>query len=380
VRSTLTEIKHMLKKTALAIALSSLFVGTAVQAVTIYDNDNGDVIKLYGEVGVGGHFNPDYEYGEFVESPLNENKNGYGTDTSYIDDSFATIGVKGTYQEVYYRVELDYERENWAYGSGDMVLAIDKLFIGYNIAENHAIEVGLTDTAFDDYDKYGDFTFDTTVETGEAGDQENTVKYEGKIKSFKLGVSYSYQGESSSGSALGDIVNGYVGYFGKTISAVIGVEQRAGSAGESKYGEQILLGFGARYNVNDKLSFGVNAYIEDEDIAQNKTNLVIDPTNSDNDVTVYNDYQTFQNKGALVSARYKLSAKWEVTGSYNFEEYEQWAIDNAENGATPYSWGNERTWGTIGVNFRPSSSVVFAIEGNVGEAAQDAYAYGRVYF
>jgi len=370
----------MLKKTALAIALSSLFVGTAAQAVTIYDNDNGDVIKLYGEVGVGGHFNPDYEYGEFVESPLHENKDGYGTDTSYIDDSFATIGVRGTYQEVFYRVELDYERENWAYGSGDMVLAIDKLFIGYNITDNHAIEVGLTDTAFDDYDKYGDFTFDTTVETGEAGDQTNTVKYEGKIKNFKLGVSYSYQGESSSGSALGDIVNGYVGYFGKTVSAVVGVEQRAGSAGASKYGEQLLFGFGARYNVNEQLSLGVNAYLEDEDIAQNSTNLVVDPANPDNDVTVYNDYQTFQNKGALVSARYKFSAKWEVTGSYNFEEYEQWAIKNVENGATPYSWGDERTWSTVGVNFRPSSSVVFAVEANFGESAQDAYAYGRVYF
>jgi len=380
VRLTLIEIKHMLKKTALAIALSSLFVGTAAQAITIYDNDNGDVIKLYGEVGVGGHINPDYEYGEFVESPLNGNKKGYGTDTKYVDDSFATIGVKGTYQEVYYRVELDYERENWAYGSGDMVLAIDKLFIGYKLTDNHAIEIGLTDTAFDDYDKYGDFTFDTTVETGEAGDQARTVKYEGKIKDFKLGTSYSYQGESSSGSALGDIVNGYVGYFGKTISAVVGVEKRAGSKGESKYGEQTLFGFGARYNVNDKLSFGINGYIEDEDLAQDHTQVIKDPRDPKKDLTIYNDYQTFRNKGALVSARYKFSKKWEITGSYNFEEYEKWAIKNAEYGVTPYSWGDERTWGTVGVNFRPSSSVIFAVEANVGESAQDAYAYGRVYF
>ncbi len=372
----------MLKKTALALAVSTLFVGAAAHAATIYKNDNGDTLKLYGEVGVGGHFNPDYEYGEFVIPPLNDNQDGYGTDTSYIDDSFATLGVKGNYQAVFYRLEVDYERENWKYGSGDMVLAIDKAFIGYNITDNHAIEVGLTDTAFDDYDKYGDFTFDTTVETGEAGDQANTVKYEGKINNFKLGMSYSYQGESSSGAALGDIVNGYVGYFGKTVSAVIGVEQRAGSAGASKYGEQILFGFGARYNVNDALSFGVNGYIEDEDIANpDETRTIVN--NSDNinpDVKIYNDYQTQRNKGALVSARYKFSAKWEVTGSYNFEEYEKWAIKNVEHDVTPYSWGDERTWGTIGVNFRPSSSVIFAIEANVGEAAQDAYAYGRVYF
>ena len=358
----------MLKKTALAIALSSLFVGTAAQAATIYSNDNGDSLKLYGEVGVGGHFGADYEYGEFYE------------DQGYIDDSFATLGVKGNYQEVYYRLELDYERENWKYGTGDMVLAIDKAFIGYKITPDHAIEVGLTDTAFDDYDKYGDFTFDTTVETGEAGDQANTIKYEGKFKNIKMGASYSYEAESSSGSALGDVVNGYVGYFGDTISAVFGVETRAGAAGVSKYGEQILFGFGARYNVNDKLAFGVNAYLEDEDISPTKPTYVTNPDGSVTETTVYIDYETQTNKGALVSARYKLTSKWELTGSYNYEEFEKWDIDSPVWDEKEHSWGKERTWGTVGVNFRPSSSVVFAVEGNVGEAAQDAYAYARVYF
>jgi len=369
----------MLKKTTLAIALAAIFAGGAAQAATIYKNDNGDTLKLYGEVGVGGHFGPNYDYGEFYQSPLADNQDGYGEETTYIDDSFATLGIKGNYQEVYYRLELDYERENWVGGSGDMILSIDKAFIGYNITPDHAIEVGLTDTAFDDYDKYGDFTFDTTVETGEAGDQANTVKYEGKISNIKLGVSYSYQGESSSGAALGDIVNGYVGYFGDTLSAVVGVEQRAGSAGESKYGEQQLAGFGLRLNVTDSLAFGINGYIEDEDKAQDSTTIVDNSANTNDDVKVYNDYQTFRNKGALVSARYKLTEKWEVTGSYNYEEYEAWAIKNAQNG-TDLDWDDERTWATVGVNFRPSSSVVFAIEGNVGEAAQDAYAYARVYF
>jgi hypothetical protein len=358
----------MLKKTALAIALSSLFVGTAAQAVTIYDNDNGDSLKLYGEVGVGGHFGADYEYGEFYE------------DKSYIDDTFATLGVKGKYQEVYYRLEVDYERENWKYGSGDMVLAIDKVFIGYNITPDHAIEVGLTDTAFDDYDKYGDFTFDTTVETGEAGDQANTIKYQGKFKSIKMGASYSYEAESSSGSALGDVVNGYVGYFGKQLSAVVGMEMRAGSNSVSKYGEQTLYGFGMRYNINEKIALGVNAFLEKEDISPTDKSYKKNPDGTVVETTVYRNYAEQENKGALVSARYKFSEKWEITGSYNFEEYEKWAIKNAEYGATQYSWGDERTWGTIGVNFRPSSSVIFAIEGNVGEAAQDAYAYGRVYF
>jgi outer membrane pore protein F len=357
----------MLKKTALALAVSTLFVGAAAQAATIYENDNGDNLKLYGEVGVGGHLGADYEYGEFYQ------------DKNYIDDSFATLGVKGIYDEVYYRLELDYERENWKYGSGDMELAIDKMFIGYKLTKDHAIEFGLTDTAFDDYDKHGDLTFDTTVETGEAGDQASTIKYEGKISNIKLGASYSYESESSSGSKLGDVVNGYVGYFGKTVSAVIGLEKRAGSDSESKYGEQQLVGFGMRVNVTDQITLGVNGYIEDEDIAQESTTVVNNSTNINDDVKVYNDYQTLRNKGALVSASYKFTPKWELTGSYNFEEYEAWAIKNAERGED-LAWGDERTWGTLGVNFRPSSSVIFAVEGNIGEAAQDAYAYARVYF
>ncbi|MFT6987197.1 MAG: outer membrane pore protein F [Psychromonas sp.] len=359
----------MFKKTALCIALSALFVGVTTQAATIYEKDNGDNLKLYGEVGVGGHIGANTEYGEF-----------YDNDKTYIDDSFATMGIKGRYDSVYYRLELDYERENWAYGSGDMVLSIDKMFVGYHLTDNHAVEAGLTDTAFDDYDKYGDLTFDTTVETGEAGDQANTVKYEGQISDIKLGVSYSYQSESSSGSKLGNVMNGYVGYFGDTVSAVVGLEKRNGSEGESKYGDQQLVGFGMRVNVTDALSLGINGYIEDEDIAQLSTVIVDNSMNLNDDVVVYNDYQTLRNKGALVSASYKLTPKWEVTGSYNFEEYEAWAIHNDQYGKEDYSWGNERTWATLGVNFRPSSSVIFALEGNVGEAAQDAYAYARVYF
>jgi hypothetical protein len=359
---------EMTKRTAIAIALASLFVAGGVNAATVYKSDNGDYVKLYGEVGVGGHFGADYDYGEFYR------------DKSFIDDSFATMGVKGTKEDVYYRLELDYERENWAYGSGDMVTSIDKLFVGYQLNKNNAIEVGLTDTAFDDYDKYGDFTFDTTVETGEAGDQDRTLKYEGNFDMIRIGASYSYESESSSGSALGDIVNGYIGYFGDQLSAVAGMEMRAGSDGESKYGEQTLYGFGMRYKVNDKLAVGVNAFIEKEDIAQESTNVVVDPTNSDNNVTVYNDYQERENKGALVSARYELTDKWELTASSNYEEYEQWEIDNNEYGALETEWGDERTWQTIGINFKPSRSVILAYEQNFGESAQSTYAYARVYF
>ena len=359
----------MFKKTILCVALSTLFVGASAQAATIYKNENGDTLKLYGEVGVGGHIGANSEYGEF-----------YTDEKTYIDDSFATLGVKGTYEEVYYRLELDYERENWAFGSGEMALAIDKVFIGYEFAKNHAIEFGLTDTALDDYDKFGDFTFDTTVETGEAGDQANTVKYEGSYSKFKMGVSYSYEGESSSGSALGDIANGYIGYFTKYVEVVVGAETRSGSEGESSKGEQNLFTFGMRGYVSDDLAIGLNGYIENEDIAQDSTTTAI---GTDGETTkTYNDYQTLQNKGALISARYKLKPKIELTGSANYEAYEAWDI-NSPYGVSEddeNSWGKERMWTTLGVNFKPSRSVVFALEMNFGEAAQDAYAYSRVYF
>ena len=73
----------MLKKTAICVALSTLFMGANAQAATIYEKENGDSLKVYGEVGVGGHIGADYEYGEF-----------YTEEQSYIDDSFATIGAK----------------------------------------------------------------------------------------------------------------------------------------------------------------------------------------------------------------------------------------------------------------------------------------------
>ena len=57
----------MLKRNAVAIAISSLCIATAVNAATIYQDDNGDYLKLYGEVGVGGHIGAILEYGEFFK-------------------------------------------------------------------------------------------------------------------------------------------------------------------------------------------------------------------------------------------------------------------------------------------------------------------------
>ena len=354
------------KKTAIAALLSALFIAPSLHAATVYQNDNGDHLDVYGEVGIGGHFGADYSSGEFYK------------DKSFIDDSFATLGAKGKNGDIHYRLELDYERENWKYGTGDMKLSIDKMFLGYAFNPNHYIEAGITDTAFDDYDKYGDFTLDTTVETGEAGDQAATVKYEGRFSDIKVGASYSYDAESSSGSSLGDVINGYAGYFGKTFSVVLGLETRNGAAGESKYGEQRLVGLGARLAVTHDLSLGFNAFYEQEDIAQEKN--AVDVTDPNNEIHTYNDYQTLDHEGALVSAKYVISPKWEVTGSANYEAYEHWDENSEYWDGKDNDWGSSRTWGTLGVNYKPTRSSLLAIEGSIGEAAQDVYAYARVYF
>lgn len=355
----------MISKKLLAVSILSALAANA-GAVTISSSDNGDFVKLYGEVGVGGHFGADYDYGEFYE------------DQSYIDDSFGTIGIKGRDDKLDYRIELDYERENWRGGTGDMVTSIDKMFVGYTINDHNYIEVGLTDTAFDDYDKWGDFTFDTTVETGEAGDQNRTIKYEGKYAGFKAGASFSYRSESSSGSELGNIVNGYFGYFGDSFSVVAGAETRNGSDGKSKYGEQKLFGFGARYEVIDGLHLGINGYLEEEDIAQNTT--TVDNTDPENVVKVYNDYQTLDREGALLSAKYVVTSNWEVTASGNYEAYEEWDSSSEHWNGKHTDWGKSKVWTTVGVNYKPTRSSVISVELNQGEAAQDAYAYARVYF
>ncbi|OAN18124.1 hypothetical protein A3K86_04270 [Photobacterium jeanii] len=353
-------------KTALAACISTLLAATSANAAVIYQDESGDNLHLYGEVGVGGHFGARYEYGEFFK------------DQTYIDDSFATLGVKGKNGQLFYRLELDYERENWKHGSGDMVLSIDKMFIGYALNEMHYVEFGLTDTAFDDYDKWGDFTFDTTVETGEAGDQDATVKYEGTYGAFKLGTSYSYNAKSSSGSLLGDIVNGYFGYFGDGFSAVLGLEGRGGAAGESKYGKQKLIGLGMRYSVTDNFMLGFNGYLEDEDIAQSKTPT--DITDPNNKTYQYNDYQTLKRKGALISGKYEFTSRWEMTGSVNYEAFEEWDKDSQYWDTKEHNWGKDRRWATLGLNFKPTPSSIIALEANAGEAAQAAYAYARVYF
>lgn len=350
----------MLKKTKVAIALSSFIAAASAHAATIYQDDSGDYMKLYGEVGVGGHIgtNSDYNHDEFYDTK------------NYVDDSFATIGVAGQTSQFLYRLEIDYQRENWLGGSGEFALAIDKMYLGYAFDQYQWVEFGLTDTAFDDYDHFGDFTFNKSVETGEAGDQENTIKYQAEFDFLRFGVSYSYEGEHKNGTFQGDIVNGYMGYFSDVFSIVIGAEGRGGSEGISKYGEQRLLGLGARVAILPQLQLGFNGFIEDEDLATHYAG------------NTYLEYETFRNYGATFSAKYDWSDAIEFIASANYEEYEGWDVESPHYDYTelPPEFGKARTWGSLGVNYWPGTNVVLSVEGRVGEAPEAAYAYMRMYF
>ena len=352
----------------LAIMATTVFISNQSHGLNIYEDQYGHKIDLYGEIGNGGHFNADNKYGEF------------NSDEEFIDDSFASLGIKGTYDKIYYKLEMDYLRENWQGGSGDMVLEIDKGYFGYLFTSNHALEMGLTDTAFDDYDSYGDFTFDTTVETGEASDQGSTIKYEGQWGYLKFGSSFSFKGKSESGSELGNVSNGYLGLFTDALSIVAGLETLQGSEGVSKQGKKKLAGLGLRLNLGDSFSIGLNGFYEEEYLARSRTPIST-ASNNDEFTYIYNQYEKLENKGWLASSKVTFNEKWELVMSHNYEEYGQWDESNTQFGdVTKYTWGKERVWQTLGINFKPYPSVIIAAEGSVGEADQSLYAYTRIYF
>ncbi|MFI3247160.1 MAG: porin [Ferrimonas sp.] len=349
----------MLKKSSIALACAALGFAQTAAAATIYQ-DNNDFINLYGEVGVGGHIsaNAKYSHGEFYAPK------------GYVDDSFATIGVNGRQGQLLYRVEMDYLRQNWEGGDGEFTLLLNKLYLGYEFLPDQIVKFGLTDTAYDDYDQYGDLTFNSMAETGEAGDQGNTIKYQGKFGQWIAGLSYTYEGSHPSGAEYGDIVNGYLGFMSSEFSVVIGAEGRGGSNGTSKYGEQWLFGLGARWQADEQLTLGFNGFVEDEALSTRDSN------------GTYLEYQTFRNYGAVLSASYALTPQINLVAAGSYERYEAWDINspNFDSSNIAPQYGRERTWSTVGVHYWPAKNTVFALEGRLGEAPEAAYAYARVYF
>lgn len=257
-----------MNKKLLAVAVAGLFVGGTVQAATIYKNDNGDNIKVYGGAEVGGTIVSDTD-----KTPM-------GPDTTYVDQSFATIGLKGQTGDFYAKFEIDAEREHWL-PDNHLRLVIDKVMVGYNFTDNHAMEFGRTDTAYDKVDAFGDVTNELGLGISEAGDQDNTIRYIGKFGKVKMSVSHSlegWDGDTKDGepvkysyitdSLYGAVTNGFIGYYGDSFTVIAGAE--AGDEteiyslhAEANFGNVMLGGlvFDETKNFNggaDKNEFGVN--------------------------------------------------------------------------------------------------------------------------
>ncbi|WP_188008608.1 porin [Grimontia hollisae] len=287
-----------MNKTLLAVVLSSLVAGTA-QAATIYKNDNGDNIKVYGGAEVGGTFVSDTD------------KTPFGTDTTYVDQSFATIGLKGQTGNFYGKFEVDAEREDWT-ADNNLRLAIDKIMVGFKFADHHALEFGRTDTAYDKVDSFGDMSNELGAGISEAGDQDNTIRYIGNYGSIKLSVSHSlegWDGETVDGepvkysyktdSLYGAVTNGYIGYYGDDFTVILGGEKGEETEIYSAHAEMefdnFTLGglvFDQTKNFNggkDKNTIGAN--IGGKYALNDKTNLIAtfnyEDTKGDADANIY---------------------------------------------------------------------------------------------
>ena len=71
----------------------------------------------------------------------------------------------------------------------------------------------------------------------------------------------------------------------------------------------VQAGFKAGLKIVDELALDIQIKRK-EDIADDKT--VVDVSDPNNPVSVYNDYQKQKNKGALVSAKYIFNENWEM--------------------------------------------------------------------
>lgn len=213
-----------MNKTILSLVVATLISGTA-NAGTVYKNENGDNLKVYGGAEVGGTLVSDTD------------KTPFGSDTTFVDDSFATIGLKGQTGNIYAKFELDGERQDWT-KENNMRIIIDKAYVGYNFQKGHSIEFGRTDTAYDHVDAFGDVTNELGVGISEAGDQDSTLKYRGDFGSVKVGISHSPEGwdgtTDSNGkpekytyetdSLFGAVTNAYLGYYGDDFTVILGGE------------------------------------------------------------------------------------------------------------------------------------------------------------
>jgi len=319
-----------MKKTIIAVALTSLITGAA-QAATVYKADNGDNVKVYGGAEVGGTFVSDTD------------KTPFGPDTTFVDDSFATIGLKGQTGDFYAKFELDGERQDWT-KDNNMRIIIDKAYVGYNVTKGHSIEFGRTDTAYDHVDAFGDVTNELGLGISEAGDQDSTIKYRGKFGNVKVGISHSVEGwdgdtddaghpvkySYETDSLFGQVTNGYIGYYGETFTVIAGAEEGDETSIYSLHGE-VELG---------KITLA---------------GLVFDETKNFDKGSDTNEV------GVNLGGKYAMTEKLNLLANVNYSDSDAFA--------------DEAYFGVVGAEYRYASNVKLAAEvafGDVLKGAKDA--------
>ncbi|WP_256384293.1 hypothetical protein [Photobacterium toruni] len=266
-----------MKKKILVIAISSLFMSTFAQSATIYKKDNGDRLDIYGGAEIGGTI------------VTNRDKSPFGDKSkSYVDDSFGTIGIKGQTNKFYAKLEIDAERTDWTY-ENNFRLVIDKAYVGYFLTDKQTVEFGRTDTAYDHYDAFGDFSNELADEVSEAGDQDNTIKYRGEFGALKVGISYSAKGwdfehdaqslydengifikkrgSYITDSREGEVINGYAGYFTNNLTVI--------AAAETVHNRGELYSLHGKYKINKFAIGGFTSYSDRDGVNKNSMIYVL---------------------------------------------------------------------------------------------------------
>ena len=319
-----------MKYTTLALTLASILSVGAVSAGTVYQNENGDNLKIYGGAEVGGTFVSDTD------------KTPFGPDSTFVDDSFMTIGIKGQTGDFYAKFELDAERQDWT-ADNNIRIIVDKAYVGYKFATKQSIEFGRTDTAYDHYDAFGDVTNELGASISEAGDQDSTIKYRGQFGNIKVGISHSLEGWDGTVDANGDpekysyetdslfgqVTNGYIGYFSDDFSILAGAES----------GDETEI-----YSLHGKVKLGdftVSGLVWDQTKNFNK-----DESSEKNIV------------GANIGGKYKLTDKLSLLANVNYED-----LDYVKASKVDY----KSEWVVVGAEYKYARNIKLAAEVSMGD-------------
>jgi hypothetical protein len=328
-----------MKYSTLALALTSILSVGAASAATVMKADNGDFLKVYGGAEIGGTFVSDTDKTPFGHDGRaldgSYSYDSIGNDKRFVNDSFLTLGAKGQTGDIYFKFELDAEHTDWM-PENSMHLVIDKAYVGYKLSKTQSIEAGRTDTAYDHYDAFGDYTNELAAGVSEAGDQDETLKYQAQYGDIKVGISHSLEGFDEEHNGKGDyitdsregkVTNGYVGYFTKGFT-VLAAAETVDDRGEiySIHGEVKL----------DKLSIGGFASISDR-------------RDGDKSKAKKKDTNTY-----VLSTKYKLTDKLSLIAAANMVTSEATGKDDA-------------TWGVIGTEYKYARNIKLAAEVSMGD-------------